>query len=220
MRAVPISRMAPLPSASSTTRMPVLPSSRRCGPRCAHPIEATGRELRKLMAWVDTSRDADYVGAPPPADAFRRPPVGTGESPVWVVAGEGGVGRPRTPSPSLLSSRQTISGAPPTLTGSNRAPTRTHPVGAHPTLLAPWLGLPPDHPVGAPPHPHRLPGSGSRQTPRSTRFISPLNPAAVLRVPHDLHAPSYAARYCRRSGPAQPQRAGEQAGARGLGGMS
>ena len=27
----------------------------------AHPIEATGRELRKLMAWVDTSRDADYV---------------------------------------------------------------------------------------------------------------------------------------------------------------
>ncbi|GAA1794758.1 ketol-acid reductoisomerase [Nostocoides veronense] len=27
----------------------------------AHPIEATGRELRKLMAWVDTSRDSDYV---------------------------------------------------------------------------------------------------------------------------------------------------------------
>ncbi|HNQ06256.1 MAG TPA: ketol-acid reductoisomerase [Tetrasphaera sp.] len=27
----------------------------------AHPIEATGRELRKLMAWVDTSRDTDYV---------------------------------------------------------------------------------------------------------------------------------------------------------------
>ena len=26
-----------------------------------HPIEATGRELRKLMAWVDTDRDADYV---------------------------------------------------------------------------------------------------------------------------------------------------------------
>jgi ketol-acid reductoisomerase len=27
----------------------------------AHPIEATGRELRKLMAWVDSDRDADYV---------------------------------------------------------------------------------------------------------------------------------------------------------------
>ena len=27
----------------------------------AHPIEATGRELRKLMAWVDTDRDSDYV---------------------------------------------------------------------------------------------------------------------------------------------------------------
>ena len=26
-----------------------------------HPIEATGRELRKLMAWVDTERDTDYV---------------------------------------------------------------------------------------------------------------------------------------------------------------
>ncbi len=26
-----------------------------------HPIEATGRELRKLMAWVDTDRDQDYV---------------------------------------------------------------------------------------------------------------------------------------------------------------
>ncbi|MEI2777497.1 MAG: ketol-acid reductoisomerase [Tetrasphaera sp.] len=26
-----------------------------------HPIEATGRELRKLMAWVDTDRDTDYV---------------------------------------------------------------------------------------------------------------------------------------------------------------
>ncbi|GAA4413851.1 ketol-acid reductoisomerase [Fodinibacter luteus] len=26
-----------------------------------HPIEATGRELRKLMAWVDTDRDADYT---------------------------------------------------------------------------------------------------------------------------------------------------------------
>jgi len=26
----------------------------------AHPIEATGRELRKLMSWVETS-DADYV---------------------------------------------------------------------------------------------------------------------------------------------------------------
>ncbi|WP_068399374.1 ketol-acid reductoisomerase [Kribbia dieselivorans] len=26
-----------------------------------HPIEATGRELRKLMAWVDTDRDSDYV---------------------------------------------------------------------------------------------------------------------------------------------------------------
>ena len=27
----------------------------------AHPIEATGRDLRKLMAWVDTDRDQDYV---------------------------------------------------------------------------------------------------------------------------------------------------------------
>jgi ketol-acid reductoisomerase len=27
----------------------------------AHPIEATGRELRKLMAWVDSDRDSDYV---------------------------------------------------------------------------------------------------------------------------------------------------------------
>ncbi|PKW25938.1 ketol-acid reductoisomerase [Phycicoccus duodecadis] len=27
----------------------------------AHPIEATGRELRGLMAWVDTDRDSDYV---------------------------------------------------------------------------------------------------------------------------------------------------------------
>ncbi len=26
-----------------------------------HPIEATGRELRKLMAWVDSDRDTDYV---------------------------------------------------------------------------------------------------------------------------------------------------------------
>ena len=26
-----------------------------------HPIEATGRELRALMAWVDTGRDTDYV---------------------------------------------------------------------------------------------------------------------------------------------------------------
>lgn len=26
-----------------------------------HPIEATGRELRKLMAWVDSDRDSDYV---------------------------------------------------------------------------------------------------------------------------------------------------------------
>jgi ketol-acid reductoisomerase len=26
-----------------------------------HPIEATGRELRKLMAWLDTDRDTDYV---------------------------------------------------------------------------------------------------------------------------------------------------------------
>jgi ketol-acid reductoisomerase len=27
----------------------------------AHPIEGTGRELRQLMAWVDTDRDSDYV---------------------------------------------------------------------------------------------------------------------------------------------------------------
>ncbi len=27
----------------------------------AHPIEGTGRELRKLMAWVDSGRDTDYV---------------------------------------------------------------------------------------------------------------------------------------------------------------
>src|SRR3954449_736191 len=27
----------------------------------AHPIEATGRDLRKLMAWVDSDRDQDYV---------------------------------------------------------------------------------------------------------------------------------------------------------------
>ena len=27
----------------------------------AHPIEGTGRELRQLMAWVDSGRDADYV---------------------------------------------------------------------------------------------------------------------------------------------------------------
>ena len=27
----------------------------------AHPIEATGRALRKLMAWVDSDRDQDYV---------------------------------------------------------------------------------------------------------------------------------------------------------------
>ena len=26
-----------------------------------HPIEATGRELRKLMAWVDSDRDSDYT---------------------------------------------------------------------------------------------------------------------------------------------------------------
>ena len=26
-----------------------------------HPIEATGRELRKLMAWIDTDVDSDYV---------------------------------------------------------------------------------------------------------------------------------------------------------------
>ncbi|HYN29397.1 MAG TPA: ketol-acid reductoisomerase [Dermatophilaceae bacterium] len=26
-----------------------------------HPIETTGRELRKLMAWLDTDRDTDYV---------------------------------------------------------------------------------------------------------------------------------------------------------------
>jgi ketol-acid reductoisomerase len=37
-------------------------SSRSCAPRVPlHPIEATGRELRKLMAWVDTDRDSDYV---------------------------------------------------------------------------------------------------------------------------------------------------------------
>ena len=36
-------------------------SSRRCAPRARqHPIEATGRELRKLMAWVK-SHDTDYV---------------------------------------------------------------------------------------------------------------------------------------------------------------
>ena len=27
----------------------------------AHPIEKTGKELRKLMAWLDTDRDTDYV---------------------------------------------------------------------------------------------------------------------------------------------------------------
>ncbi|MFL6153371.1 MAG: ketol-acid reductoisomerase, partial [Ornithinibacter sp.] len=27
----------------------------------AHPIEGTGRDLRKLMAWVDSDRDQDYV---------------------------------------------------------------------------------------------------------------------------------------------------------------
>ena len=48
------------------------PSSRRCARRASqHPIEATGRELRKLMAGsrpttTTTSR------APPPADADRR----------------------------------------------------------------------------------------------------------------------------------------------------
>jgi ketol-acid reductoisomerase len=26
-----------------------------------HPIEGTGRELRQLMAWIDTDRDSDYV---------------------------------------------------------------------------------------------------------------------------------------------------------------
>jgi ketol-acid reductoisomerase len=26
-----------------------------------HPIEATGRELRKLMAWIDTEQDSDYT---------------------------------------------------------------------------------------------------------------------------------------------------------------
>ena len=26
-----------------------------------HPIEATGKELRKLMAWVNTDQDSDYV---------------------------------------------------------------------------------------------------------------------------------------------------------------
>ena len=27
----------------------------------AHPIEATGKKLRQLMAWIDTDQDADYV---------------------------------------------------------------------------------------------------------------------------------------------------------------
>ena len=27
----------------------------------AHQIESTGKELRKLMAWVDTSQDTDYT---------------------------------------------------------------------------------------------------------------------------------------------------------------
>ncbi|MDO5502309.1 MAG: ketol-acid reductoisomerase, partial [Actinomycetia bacterium] len=26
-----------------------------------HPIEKTGKELRKLMAWLDTDQDSDYV---------------------------------------------------------------------------------------------------------------------------------------------------------------
>ncbi len=39
-----------------------------------HPIEATGRELRKLMAWMK-SDDSDYVEVPPSAEPREpRPP--------------------------------------------------------------------------------------------------------------------------------------------------
>ena len=48
-------------SASSTTRTPARRSSRSCARRARqHPIEDTGRELRKLMAWVK-SHDSDYT---------------------------------------------------------------------------------------------------------------------------------------------------------------
>ena len=58
---LPTSRTAPSPSASSTTRTPARRSSRRCAPKGEqHPIEATGRELRKLMSWVKPTDD-DYV---------------------------------------------------------------------------------------------------------------------------------------------------------------
>ena len=57
----PTSRTARSRSASSPTRTPARPeftALREKGE--AHPIEATGRELRELMAWVKTD-DGDYV---------------------------------------------------------------------------------------------------------------------------------------------------------------
>ena len=57
----PTSRTAPSRSGSSTTRTPARRSSsalRAEGEQ--HPIEETGRELRKLMAWVK-SHDDDYT---------------------------------------------------------------------------------------------------------------------------------------------------------------
>jgi ketol-acid reductoisomerase len=51
----------PSPSASSTTRTPVRRSSRSCAPRASSTrSRQTGRELRKLMAWVEEPR-RDYV---------------------------------------------------------------------------------------------------------------------------------------------------------------
>ena len=48
-------------SGSSTTRTPAPRSSRRCAPRASGArSRSTGRELRKLMAWVKDD-DTDYV---------------------------------------------------------------------------------------------------------------------------------------------------------------
>jgi len=47
-------RFRPAPAAGGRA------SPRRRAAAAAHPIEATGRELRKLMSWVK-STDSDYV---------------------------------------------------------------------------------------------------------------------------------------------------------------
>ena len=57
------SRAAPSPSASSPTRTPAPRSSRRSPSGEQHPIEETGRELRKLFSWIKAN-DADSRRGP------------------------------------------------------------------------------------------------------------------------------------------------------------